>query len=561
MLFTSKHPDIEYPTDLTVWEWAFEDPKYSPLFNYPPNEIAGFVNAETRERLSFSAVKEHATHLCTALVRRYGLQVSDTVSLFSQNTIWYPVGLFAILRAGGRVNGASPAYTEGEMSHALKTANSKYIMTVPDSIAVSLLAAKEAGIPKEHIFLLEGESEGFTTMKQLLQIGKGYGEHGQSPIYRIPAGQTNDICGYLNFSSGTTGLPKAVMLSHRNVIAQCLQLKAVAGADRKRYLASLPLFHISGLVRFLHWPIASNDECVMLSKFSIEGFLDAIVRYQITDLTLVPSIIIRLVRDPLVGRYDMTCVKRIACGAAPLGSEVIQQLREKMPWTGFRQSYGMTESCCCLTTHPPEFYSYDYANNSGTLLGSTVVKIIDVSTGKELGSNEAGEILAKGPQIALGYLGNPKETAETFGTDGFLRTGDVGVIDDQGFIRIVDRTKEMIKVKGLQVAPAELENILLGHPSVGDCAVLGIPDPYSAERPKAYVVLKPNIEASDLVGKSLIQYVKEKLVRYKWIKEVEFIAEIPKSPSSKILRRVLREKEKEGSRGYVVRDISERPRL
>jgi acyl-CoA synthetase (AMP-forming)/AMP-acid ligase II len=221
----------------------------------------------------------------------------------------------------------------------------------------------------------------------------------------------------------------------------------------------------------------------------------------------------------------------------------------------------MTESCCCLTTHPPEFYDYKYGNNGGLLLGSTVVKVVDVGTGKELGPNETGEILAKGPQNAMGYLANPKETAETFGADGFLHTGDIGCIDEHGFIHIVDRIKEMIKVKGQQVAPAELENLLLGHPDVADCAVLGIPDEYSAERPKAYVVLKRGVAPSDAVGRSLMQYVQQKRVRYKWVKEIEFIDEIPKSPSSKILRRVLREKEKRREWGFVVKDVGQRSKL
>ncbi|KIW84652.1 hypothetical protein Z517_00040 [Fonsecaea pedrosoi CBS 271.37] len=560
MLFRSRYPDIECPNDVTIWEWAFEDARYSPLFSFPPNEIGGFTNAVTQERLDYLQVKEHATHLSTALVKRYGLQVEETVSLFSPNTIWYPVALFSILRAGGRVNGASPAYGPDEMAHALKTAQTKYIMTVPSSINVALVAAKKAGIPNDRIFLLEGELEGYTTIKQLLEIGKSYGND-QTPTYRIPAGSTNDVCGFLTFSSGTTGLPKAVMLSHKNMIAQCQQLKDVAGPEKKRFLACLPLFHISGLMRFLHWPIAGNDECIMLPQFTMEAFLDAIIKYQITDLTLVPSIVIRLVRDPIVDGYDLTCVRTIASGAAPLGQEVIRQLEQKMPWTGFRQSYGMTESCCCLTTHPPEFYSYKYANSGGVLLGSTTVKILDVVTGEERGPNEIGEILASGPQIAMGYLANAKETAETFGADGFLRTGDIGSIDDEGFIHIVDRIKEMIKVKGQQVAPAELESLLLGHPAVDDCAVLGIPDDYSAERPKAYIVLKPTVKPSDEVGRELIQYVKERRVRYKWIKEVEFIAEIPKSPSSKILRRVLRDKEKRGEKGQIVKDISDRARL
>lgn len=361
------------------------------------------------------------------------------------------------------------------------------------------------------------------------------------------------------------------MLSHRNVIAQCMQLKAVAGPERKRYLAGLPLFHskcshtdqsrvrlteplVSGLLRFLNYPLTSNDECIMLPKFTIEDFLKTIIKYQITDLTLVPSIVIRLVRDPIVDNYDLTCVSRIACGAAPLGPEIIRELEQKMPWVGFRQSYGMTESCCCLTTHPPEYYSFKYGNNGGMILGSTIIKVIDVDTGKELGPNETGEILAKGPQVAMGYLGNPVQTAETFGADGFLRTGDIGSVDDEGFIHIVDRIKEMIKVKGQQVAPAELELVFLGHHCVDDCAVLGVPDEYSAERPKAYIMLKPNTEPSNAIGRELIEYIKGRLVRYKWVNEIEFVSAIPRNPSGKVLRRLLRDKAKSGERGFVVRD-------
>ncbi|KAG5655233.1 hypothetical protein KAF25_001986 [Fusarium avenaceum] len=549
------------PTELTVWEWAFEDKRYSPIFKNSPSELGGFTNATTNERLSFAQVKEHAIHISSALVNEFGMKVGDTVSLFGPNTIWYPVSMFAVLRVGGRINGASPAYNVEEMVHALRTAGTKYIMTVRNSIDVATAAAQQVGIPTERIFLMEGEAKGYSSIHQLLDIGRSYGAGGQVPMFRIPTGETNDVCGYLNFSSGTTGLPKAVMLSHRNIIAQCLQLADVAGPDKKRFLACLPLFHISGLVRFIHWPIASNDECIMLPQFTMENLLTSIVKFRITDLTLVPSIVLRLINDSIVDKYDLTSVKVIACGAAPVGPEVIQRLHDKMPWTGFRQSYGMTESCCCLSTHPPEFYDYKYGNNAGMLLASTVVKILDVDTGNELGPNETGEILAKGPQIAMGYLDNPKETAEAFGDDGFLRTGDIGRIDSQGFIRIVDRIKEMIKVKGQQVAPADLEQVLLGHPDVEDCAVLGIPGAYSSEYPKAFIVLKSNVIPSDAIGRKLMQHVKEKRVRYKWVKEVEFVSEIPKSPSGKILRRLLRNVNERKYKGLVVKEVSSLARL
>ncbi|KAF5558550.1 4-coumarate ligase-like 5 [Fusarium napiforme] len=561
MLFGSQYPDIRCPTGLTVWEWAFEDKRYSPLFKNPPSEIAGFTDATTGERLDFGQVKEHATYASSALVNELGMEVGDTASLFGHNTIWYPVTMFAVLRNGGRVNGASPSYTIGEMVNALKTAGTKYIMTVKSSIKMASAAAKEVGIPSERILLMDGALEGYQSIQQLSEVGRGYDLGRQIPFYSIPTGQTNDVCGYLNFSSGTTGLPKAVMLSHKNIIAQCLQLADVAGPEKKRFLACLPLFHISGLVRFLHWPIASNDECVMLPHFTLENVLEAIVKYRITDLTLVPAIVIRLINDPIIDKYDLTSVKVIACGAAPVGSEVIQRLHDKMPWTGFRQSYGMTESCCCLSTHPPEFYDYKYGNNAGKLLASTVVRIVDVDTGRELGPNETGEILAKGPQIAMGYLNNAKETAETFGADGFLRTGDIGKIDSEGFIHIVDRIKEMIKVKGQQVAPADLEEVLLGHPYVADCAVLGIPDAYSSEKPKAFVVLKNHVRPNAAAGHELMQYVKERRVRYKWVKEVEFVSEIPKGPSGKILRRLLRNTDGKMSGRVVVKDVSSSARL
>ncbi|CAK7200312.1 hypothetical protein SEUCBS139899_003003 [Sporothrix eucalyptigena] len=554
MLMQSKFPDVEYPTDLTIWEWAFEHPKWSQLHQVPRNQISGYTNAVTNERLDFFQVKEHATNLSTALVKRYGLREQDTVSLFSPSSIWYPVAMFAVLRAGGRVNGASPAYGEAEMTSALQTAKAKYVLTVPASLPVALAAAKAAGIPNERVFLLEGEADGFTTLKTLLEIGKSYGENGQSPQFRVPAGKTNDICGFLTFSSGTTGLPKAVMLSHKNVLAQCAQLKGVAPPEKKNQLACLPLFHISGLVRFLMWPIASNDECVMLPQFTMEGFLGAIGKYKITDLTLVPSIVVRLIRDPMVDNYDLSSVRRVACGAAPLGADVLALLQKRLPWTGFRQSYGMTESCCCLSTHPPEYYDYKNGNNGGLLLGSTTVKVVDVSTGKELGVNETGEILAKGPQIAMGYLDNPAETAETFGADGFLHTGDIGKLDENGFIYIVDRIKEMIKVKGQQVAPADLEHLLIGHDSVVDCAVIGITDDaFSSERPKAYVVLQKGLQPSEVLGRQLMDYVKEKRVRYKWVKEIEFIDEIPRNPSGKVLRRIL--KARKEPTGLVVKEV------
>lgn len=472
--------------------------------------------------------------------------------------------MFGALRAGGVVSGASPAYNVEEMSYALKTAEAKFLFTVPGSMQVAAAAAKNAGIPQECVFLLEGQMPGFTTMSELLEIGKSYGSAGQIEPFKLPAGKKNkDVCGFLSFSSGTTGLPKAVMIAHSNVIAQCLQIKQITPDTLRRILAVLPLFHITGLVHQLHLPVILNANVYMLPSFTMDSMLATVQEYKLEEMLLVPPILIRLVRDEkTVSKYDLSSLKRFSSGAAPLSAEILELLKKRFPGTGFKQGYGMTESCSCITAHPPDKYDYKYAFRVGTIVASTEVKLVDPETGKECGLNEPGEIWARGPQIVMGYLNNKRATEETFDKDGFLHTGDIGSIDDEGLITITDRLKEMIKVKGIGVAPAELEDLLLGHPDVEDVAVLGIPDEYSGERPKAYVVLLQSKRADpEGVGRKLIKYVQEKKVRHKWITEVEIVDEIPKSPSGKILRRVLRDMAKQGKKGIIVKEDRARARL
>lgn len=274
-----------------------------------------------------------------------------------------------------------------------------------------------------------------------------------------------------------------------------------------------------------------------------------------------------MVRDPTVDKYlhDLRrIVKRWSSGSAPTAPEIIELLRQKFPDTGFRQGYGATESTACISCHPPTHYDYKYANTGGLLCANTVAKVLELDNpDRELGPNETGEICAKGPQIAMGYLHNPTATEKTFDKDGFFHTGDVGHIDKEGLFHIEDRIKEMIKVKGQQVAPAELEDLLLGHELVEDCAVLGIADNYAGERPKAYVVLKQTVSANEAVGKTLLEFVKAKKSRYKWLVEVEFTDVVPKTPTGKLLRRVLKTKdrEKERIRGIFARDERERAKL
>ncbi|CEN60643.1 Putative Acyl-CoA synthetase [Aspergillus calidoustus] len=571
MIFTSQHPRLDIPTNIPIWEWLFAS-EYSPLRKSKPEELGSFVNAITKEQIRYDALKELTTSVSTSLVVNYGLQPGDTVALFSPNTIWYPVAMLATVRAGGIISGASPAYNVEEMTYALKTARAKFLMTVPSSMDVAIPAAKNAGIPPERIFLLEGSKGEYTSVQQLVKKGQSLGAARQVAPWQLPPGKTNrDICGFLSFSSGTTGLPKAVMIAHHNVIAQCMQIIQLTHEDTKKSLAVLPLFHITGLVHQMHLPIIRNSTVYMLPSFTMESMLKTIVEYKISEILSVPPIIIRLLQDPTVAQYDLSHVKRFSSGAAPISGEILQKLQERYPWTGFKQGYGMTESCSCITAHPPDKQSYEYAQRGGMIVANTEVKVIDVATGKEVGYGEEGEILARGPQIVMGYLGNEKATRETFDEDGWLHTGDVGFMDREGFINITDRIKEMIKVKGIAVSPAEIEDLLLGHPAVEDVGVTSVPDDYAGEKPKAYVVLKaaarPRLDTEEgvlAVGRELIEYVKAKKVRHKWLIEVEFMDEVPKSASGKILRRVLRDLEKTkraGERRLVVRDEKARAKL
>lgn len=557
------------------------------------NEPA-FIDALTHRRLTFPALKDDATALSTCLSRNFNIQAGDTVSIFANNVLEYAICMFAIVRLGARASGAPPAFTVPEMTSALATTAAKMIFCVPSSLERCIEAATAVGIPRERVVLmfgdvnvpmattnaLKGESVGPTsTVSQLVNAGKAsiVTGGGPAPYYTIPAGQTNrDVCGYLNFSSGTTGRPKAVMISHHNVIAQCYQSRQIqVDPDTVKVLAVMPLYHVTGTWRFLHYPLFLNTSSVLLPTYSLPNLLTAITTYRLTEAVLVPPILLRLARDPLVlahhEKYDLSCVQRWTSGAAPISQEVLRDLHARFPWTGFRQGYGATEAPCTAAM-PPEMNDWRWAGSVGMLLGNTEAKVMSLTTDdgpddeRELGVGEVGELWVRGPQVAsLGYLGEETATQTSFNEDGFYRTGDVGWIDANGLIYITDRIKEMIKVKGHQVPPAELEDLLLGHGLVSDCCVVGIDGgEYDGEVPKAFVVLKPmpaaaegredSTEAEALkeyesnACRLLIEYVKSKTIRYKWLKEIEVVKTIPKSPAGKLLRRVLRDKEREKER-------------
>lgn len=462
--------------------------------------------------------------------------------------------MLSAMRVGIIACGVSPDYNDEELAYAVGTSKAKLIVTTPDRADKARQAALKVGLPESSVVFMESD-EG-PSLKGLISDVK---DQRQVAPFLIPTGKGNhDVCAYYGFSSGTTGLPKAVMISHANVMAQCLQIQQITPPDHDRILAALPFYHITGVVHQLHLPVLLNANVFILPTFTLEKMLETVAKNKIRELLLVPPILIRMVREAeLLKRYDLSHVQRFSSGAAPLSQEILTLLQNLFPGTGFKQGYGMTESCSCITAHPPEKYSYKYAARVGAVVASTQVLVVDPGSGKDCNVGQVGEIWARGPQIAMGYLNNSEATKETFDQNGFLHTGDIGKFDGEGMLSITDRLKEMIKVKGIGVAPAELENLLLGHPAVDDCAVIGVQDDRAGERPKAFVVLSPPHDANAKESaRDLLDFVKNNKTRHKWIKEIEVIAQVPKSPAGKILRKILR-KSHNGTGNVIIQDRSD----
>jgi len=432
---------------------------------------------------------------------------------------------------------------------------------------------KKSGIPDNRIYLLDlpdaatsGKKapKGMKSVDDFINDGKKLDR--LEPL-KWEAGEGARRTAFLCYSSGTSGLPKGVMISHRNVIANTLQIKTYEEPFRSKMindlsnqtdytenvLGLLPMSHIYGLVVICHASVYRGDGVIVLPKFEFASTLQAIQDYKINSLFLVPPIIILMTKNPKVlAKYDLSSVWSLFTGAAPLGEETATDLQKIFPSWKIRQGYGLTETCTVVCSSAPDDIWF---GSSGSILPGIDCRIVTPEGVEVTDYDQPGELLVKSPAVVLGYLNNDKANKETF-QDGYMRTGDEAVIrkapSGNEHIFIVDRIKELIKVKGHQVAPAELEAHLLSHPAVNDCAVIQIPDEKAGEVPKAFVVKSPHVgleENDRVVARQIQKHVEEHKARYKWITGgIEFIDEIPKSPSGKILRRFLRDREKEKRR-------------
>ncbi|KAK0749407.1 hypothetical protein B0T18DRAFT_322482 [Schizothecium vesticola] len=486
------------------------------------------------------------------------------VGFFSFNTIDYMSVLLAVHRVDGIATPANVAYSAEELEHQLKSSGAKALFTCVPVLETALKAAKAAGIPEDKIFLMDlpqsPKNPGFKTVDNLIELAQSLPD--LEPVGWC-AGQGARQPAYLCYSSGTSGLPKAVMISHRNVIANIMQYCTYESVNRRKLgietqveLGLLPFSHIYGLVVVAHSGTWRGDEIVVLPKFELESYLQAIERFKINHLLVVPPICIRMLSSrEICKKYDLSSVRVLYTGAAPTGKETVEELLRLYPTWSICQGYGLTESATVVISTSEEDI---FQGSSGSLLPGVRAKIMDQDGREVTEYGKPGELYLQSPSVTLGYLNNEKATTETFvwDEDGrWLRTGDevIAIKSPKGneHFAVVDRLKELIKVKGHQVAPAELEAHLLSHPAVDDCAVIAVPDDKSGEVPKAFVVKAASMasRSEEELTTEINKHVQDNKAHYKWLKGgIEFIEVVPKSPSGKILRRLLRDKEREARR-------------
>ena len=514
--FSSPLPDVEIPTS-----------SITPIVFRHAEKLAdkpAIIDGLSGRSYTYGQLAGATGRVAGGLASR-GFGKGDVLAILAPNLPEYAVAFHAAASVGGIATTINPTYTAEEVRFQLEDSGAKLLLTIPMFLETAREAA--AGTDIEELFVL-GEGDGATPFADLMAAEAFAGTPEIDP--------DSDVV-VLPYSSGTTGLPKGVMLTHTNLVSNLAQGEHFTALDEDEVIiAVLPFFHIYGMQILMNGVLYNGATTVTMPRFDLGEFLKIVQDYKVTRLYLVPPIILALAKHPMVDEYDLSSVRQIFSGAAPLGGEIETEAAQRIG-AEVVQGYGLTEtSPVTHATQPGKARS----GSIGFVISNTEARIVDPETGSDLGENEEGEIWIKGPQVMHGYLNNPEATRETVDAEGWLHTGDIGRVDEDGYWYITDRLKELIKYKGFQVAPAELEALLLTHPAVADSAVIPVQDLESGEIPKAYVVLKPSHEAT---AEEIMEYVSQQVATYKQIRRLEFIDEIPKSLSGKILRRVLRDRE------------------
>ncbi|MFE4971461.1 4-coumarate--CoA ligase family protein [Kitasatospora sp. NPDC056651] len=525
MVFRSEFPDVPV-VDLPIHEAVLGA---AAAHGDRPALIDGLTGETVSYARLASSVERVAAGLAATGVRR-----GDVVALFSPNSTAYPMAYYGASRAGATVTTVSSLATPADLAGQLRDSGTRWLVTVAAFLPTARSAAEllaEQGRPLAEIIVLDG-AEGHRSLADLLAA--------PGPAPDVAIDPAEDIA-VLPYSSGTTGLPKGVMLTHRSIATNLAQCDALYHpAEGERVLAVLPFFHIYGQAALLNQPLRCGATVVVLPRFDLEQFCRTVQDHRVQALVVAPPIALALARHPVVERYDLSTVEYLLCAAAPLDHELATACARRLGLPHLLQGYGMTElSPVSHVVSPHE--DNPPPGSVGRMLPSTELRIAALDgSDADLGPGERGEMLIRGPQVMKGYLGRPTETAAVVDAEGWLHTGDVGFVDERGYLHIVDRVKELIKYKGYQVAPAELEAVLLGHPQITDAAVIGVPDAEGTECPKAFVVRAPG---SDLTEDEVTGYVAGQVAPYKKVRAVEFVEAVPKSAAGKILRRELRARE------------------
>lgn len=513
-VFQSPHGDVAL-RDQTITERVLEGVRGrldAPVLIEGPTgrEITGAQLVDAVQRLAGG-------------LKARGIGPGKVIGLMAPNIPEFVSTFHGITYAGATVTTINPTYTAEELRHQLKDAGANLLITIPATLEVAREGIKGTGVTE---IVVIGEAGGATPLADLM---------GAPLATQVPV-DLDTHNAVLPYSSGTTGLPKGVMLSHRNLVVNVDQFQGVEQIAKGEITpAFLPFFHIYGLQALMNAYLGAGACLATMPRFDLETFLVLIQKHKAERVFIVPPVAIALAKHPLVDKFDLSSLKQINSAAAPMGGDLGAAMRERLGCV-ITQAYGMTE-----LSPGSHVMSPDAPRDGavGQAIAGTQSRIVDPETGKDLGPGKEGELWVKGPQVMRGYLNNAKATAETITRDGWLRTGDIACFDDDGYLFIRDRLKEVIKVKGFQVAPAEIEARLLDHPEIVDAGVVGAPDAEAGEVPVAFV---QRAAGSKLKRAEIKAHVAETLAHYKRLDRVIFVDEVPKSASGKILRRLLRER-------------------
>ncbi|XP_071734602.1 probable CoA ligase CCL5 [Rutidosis leptorrhynchoides] len=494
-----------------------------PQLDQADSKVA-LIDSATGQRVTYAQLKRSIYSLAYGLYHGLGVRKDDVVFVLSPNSTLYPTICLAVLLVGGVLTTANPLNTESEIAKQVLDSGATLAIADPNELHKLVLTKVPTLLTCRS---LNGDE---FSVEELIECC----EPTELPETRSTQSDTAAIL----YSSGTTGVSKGVILTHSNFISIMTILKwsvDKTSAINDVFLCFIPMFHIYGLVFFALGLFSSGTTTVIMRRFDFQGMLEAIQTHKVNNIPAVPPVILNLVKHNGSG-YDLSSLRRVGSGAAPLSKELVGRFRAKFPWVALRPGYGLTESCGAATVFIDNEQAKAHHAGSGTLLPTFCAKVVDFETGIAMPPYKEGELWLKSPAVMKGYLKNEEATAATIDSDGWLKTGDLCYIDEDGCLYIVDRIKELIKHNGYQVAPAQLESVLLSHPEILDAAVIPLEDEESGEVPMAYVV---RAAGSELDEHQVIQFVAKQVAPFKKVKKVSFINVIPKSAAGKILRKDL----------------------